>query len=173
MIKNKYTFVIIALLAQALQLHGMDVDQASIDLLQAVHDNNIEGVQAAIAAGANINWQDANKDAALIIATMNNRDDIVTTLVNAGADLNLQDNEGQSALMWAETSAPGVFEAFLTAIIDANRSQDFNEHEKELLHDQYNQFENIDYKTEEEENIFAALETILQAILNPGLATLW
>jgi len=193
--------------------------------------NDIVGVQAAIDAGANVNWQNNQGDAALIQAASNDSIDITQILINAGADINIQDDQGNTALMWAKNNTISMLlyaganldlqsssgntalmlavrfgeldiiqkllraganinlqnnegqtalmiaeykglpylETFLIAIINANRSEDFNENGKELLKNQYNQFQNITNKTQEEQRVFAALE----AILNPGLTTLW
>jgi uncharacterized protein len=133
MMKNKYTFAIIALCFQVLQLHSMDADEPETEaiLFNAISDNSIEDVQYAINAGANVNWQYKNKVTALMWAISHNRTDrvqnIVSMLIDAGADLNMQDDKERTALMWAISYNNQL--DIVTILIDSGADLNIQDHQ--------------------------------------------
>jgi len=59
---------------------------------------NLEGVEAFIQAGVNVNIETDGCSAPLYLASMYDHTDCMTALIQAGADVNLQNNEGNTAL---------------------------------------------------------------------------
>ena len=81
---------------------------ANEDLLTAASNGNLAGVQAALAAGADVNAKNPDGETALIIVAAaparsytGARDSIIKLLVSKGADINAVDNATGTALMWA------------------------------------------------------------------------
>lgn len=66
---------------------------------------NLEAVQAIVQAGANINYKDDDGYTALIIAVINNKDNVVEWLLQNGADVNTKQWQGGIPLMFAKTGS--------------------------------------------------------------------
>ncbi len=67
-------------------------------LMVAVEEGNLSEVQKQLASGADINFQDANGNTALIRATNAGNEQIAKYLVKNGADTQIKNNAGYSAL---------------------------------------------------------------------------
>jgi ankyrin repeat protein len=78
-----------------------DRNLGSTALEYAVRQGNREMVQVLLAAGADVNSVDRQKQTVLMMLGEEATSDIVWDLVNAGAKLNLQDEDGDTALMAA------------------------------------------------------------------------
>lgn len=70
-------------------------------LLEAVPNNNLEGVKSALAKGADVNATNPADITALMLAAFNGNLDIFNTLLDADADINRLSGEGETALMMA------------------------------------------------------------------------
>jgi len=70
-------------------------------LLEAVENQDLEGVKAALANGADANADNPAAISALMLAASNGNLDIFNALLDAGADVNLESGEGETALMYA------------------------------------------------------------------------
>lgn len=70
-------------------------------LLQAIKNQDLEGVNAALANGADANAGYPNYFPALVLAASRGNLAIFNTLLEAGADVNLDTGEGETALMYA------------------------------------------------------------------------
>ena len=79
---------------------GGDETQEEKDkkLLEAVDKNELDEVEAALAAGANMNVKNIDGWTALIIASTNGHTKIVAMLLEKGADVNAKNNGGWTAL---------------------------------------------------------------------------
>lgn len=73
----------------------------NLALLEAIDNQDIEGVKAALAKGADANASNPAGISALMLAASNGNLDIFNTLLDAGADVNLESGEGETALMYA------------------------------------------------------------------------
>lgn len=72
-----------------------DQDRA---LVEATARNDIEAARRLIAAGANVNAQDENRDSAFLLAGAEGRLDILKMTLAAGADLRSTNRYGGTAL---------------------------------------------------------------------------
>ena len=70
-------------------------------LMYAAREGSLEGAQALVEAGADLNLTDPDGTTALIIAIINSHYDTAAMLVNKGADPNLGDSAGMAALFAA------------------------------------------------------------------------
>jgi len=73
-----------------------DQDRA---LIEATARNDIEGARRLIAAGANVNAQDENRDSAFLLAGAEGRLEILKLTLEAGADLRSTNRYGGTALI--------------------------------------------------------------------------
>lgn len=73
-----------------------DLDRA---LIEATARNDIESARRLIAAGANVNAQDENRDSAFLLAGAEGRLDILKMTLAAGADLRSTNRYGGTALI--------------------------------------------------------------------------
>ena len=67
-------------------------------LLFAVYQNQIRVVEFLVSKGANVNYQSAGTDTALILAARYGYEDIVKILLTAKADAKIKDRNGNTAL---------------------------------------------------------------------------
>jgi hypothetical protein len=93
---------------------AMKGGSANDDLLLAATDGNIAGVQAALAAGADVNAKNIEGETAIILVTevparsyTGVRDSIFKFLLSKGANINAVDNHGGSALAYASLNNNG------------------------------------------------------------------
>lgn len=70
-------------------------------LLQAAHKGDLAGVQAALAAGANVNATSERGQTALMLAAPGGYTEIARVLIEAKANVNAHDGDGTTALMIA------------------------------------------------------------------------
>lgn len=70
-------------------------------LVFAARQGSIESAKALIAAGADINEGDADGNNPLLIAILNNHDDLAQVLIDMGADVNAVNKDGRSPLFTA------------------------------------------------------------------------
>jgi ankyrin repeat protein len=75
---------------------------AAVHLTQAVTAGDVDAVNAALAAGADVNERNNGGQTALILAVIFNHIDLVHLLVKAGANPRLRDNLGLDAIEWAQ-----------------------------------------------------------------------
>ena len=115
MIFNSKQMVIVIALLSAPYIHPMEqtvkasgsvqdaqrILQASSDLLQAARDGNMQRVQAALAAGADVNHQDIIGSTPLFCAASSGHKEIVELLIHAGADKDRQTSDGSTPLLRA------------------------------------------------------------------------
>jgi len=80
--------------------------QRNAQLITAVEEGNLKGVESLISSGANVNARDSEGLTALMIAAEYWYPEIVQALINAGADVNARDQllGGKTALWYAESS---------------------------------------------------------------------
>jgi ankyrin repeat protein len=91
-------------------------------LSAATGNNNIEAVNALIAAGANVNDVDDYGRTPLMIASVTDSLGVVTSLIAAGADLELVDNDGFTALMYAVSQN---YNSVASALVDAGANVNY------------------------------------------------
>ena len=97
-------------------------------LLAAAKAGNSVGVEAAIAAGADVNTSDNNGNTALIWAAFKGHANIVILLLNRGADVNATNNDGITALMWAaENGHTHVVRSLLDNGADVNATNNYRD----------------------------------------------
>lgn len=70
-------------------------------LLAAAREGNIEGIQAALENGANIDTKDSRGRTALSLAADNNQAALVERLIECGAKVDVKNNNGWTPLMQA------------------------------------------------------------------------
>lgn len=70
-------------------------------LINHVKNQDIAGIDAALAAGANVNYKDSEGRAALHYAAASGRVDILDILINGGADVNINDANGMTPVHYA------------------------------------------------------------------------
>src|SRR5699024_2420652 len=58
------------------------------DIIQWVNDNNVKRVKACLEKGVDVNMQDQNGRNLLLLATINNQNEMAELLVENGADVN-------------------------------------------------------------------------------------
>ena len=126
---NKNKLMMIGLLiCGSVHLMSMDAEIAGEALYNAVSRSNLTSVQAAINAGANVNWRNYNGRTALMSAVVDfyQRHEIVRALIVAGANVNLQDENGRTALMNAtQYNSPEIVRVLIGADANVNL-QDVN-----------------------------------------------
>lgn len=71
------------------------------DLASAAYAGNVQMLNDALLAGANVNWVDSTGQTALIWAAQKNNVEALSILMRRGANANLVDTNGYTALMWA------------------------------------------------------------------------
>ncbi len=92
----------LALCMVNVSLLGADISPNRM-LLKGAQLGDIDILNDALAIGADVNVQAADRTALIWAATFG-YDAIVDRLINAGAELNVQDSGGHTALMWAAMS---------------------------------------------------------------------
>ena len=75
---------------------------SAVPLTQAVAAGDVDAVNAALAAGADVNERNSGGQTALILAVIFSHIDLVHLLVKAGANPRLRDNLGLDAIEWAQ-----------------------------------------------------------------------
>ncbi len=75
---------------------------SAVPLTQAVAAGDVDAVNAALAAGADVNERNNGGQTALILAVIFSHTDLVHLLVKAGANPRLRDNLGLDAIEWAQ-----------------------------------------------------------------------
>ena len=75
---------------------------SAVPLTQAVAAGDVDAVNAALAAGADVNERNNGGQTALILAVIFSHIDLVHLLVKAGANPHLRDNLGLDAIEWAQ-----------------------------------------------------------------------
>jgi ankyrin repeat protein len=92
------------------------ISEANEKLLQAAHTGDVEGVERALAAGADIETRDEHERTALLIAAAEDHVDAARRLIGAGADPNaLDDRHDTPWLVTGVTGSVAMLEALLTA----------------------------------------------------------
>jgi ankyrin repeat protein len=97
-------FVLSALLCVALALAAAAGPREDIRLLSGARGQLMTVVEAALAAGADIEARDAVGRTALMWAAFHDQTGMTDFLIAQGADVNAQDGRGRTALIWAAIS---------------------------------------------------------------------
>ncbi len=95
-----------ATLSGLLQLSGQTDCRPALHLAAAVGSK--EGIKHLISIGGDVNARDAGSNTPLMVATQNNRLDIIQELINQQCDPYLQNNIGNTALMIAAGNPIGA-----------------------------------------------------------------
>lgn len=74
------------------------------NIIELVNRNDIEGVKNALEKGADINTLDKNRRNLLLLATINQQEEMAKLLVEKGADVNMQSNNQDSPFLYAGAS---------------------------------------------------------------------
>lgn len=74
------------------------------NMIELVNKNDIDGVKKALEKGANVNTQDNNKRNLLLLATINQQQEMAKLLVGKGADVNMQADNLDSPFLYAGAS---------------------------------------------------------------------
>ena len=116
--RRRLAALALSLLASVPALALTDQDRALID---ATARNDIEAARRLIAAGANVNAQDENRDSAFLLAGAEGRLEILKLTLAAGADLRSTNRYGGVAHIPAsERGHVATVEALLQAGIDVD-----------------------------------------------------
>lgn len=105
--KIKYMRVILFLLSFGIlsnchsQVREDKVESTSVNIIDAVKNNQPVLVEKALKEGANVNTKDSNKRSLLLIATISGATDTAKLLVHYGADVNQQDDKLDSPFLYA------------------------------------------------------------------------
>ncbi len=115
-----------------MSLESMQVQEptnpASFKLRRAVEAGDPQAVEAALNAGANINYADSNGWTALMMAALYGHIDIVRLLIDAGAHVNCANNYDNSALMWAALYGhTEIVRLLLEQGADVNRANNYGD----------------------------------------------
>lgn len=84
-----------------------DIDSSVYDGAWTVSDHTAaigffkKGIEEAVKHGAKIDYQDEDGQTPLIVATVENKEELVTALIELGANVNLENAEGETALIQA------------------------------------------------------------------------
>ncbi len=97
----------ILLLTAAAMVAGA-ADTASVNLFQAVRNNDLAAIQSAIAKGADANVRDRRGATPLMLAAAYGTPDAMKLLLDAGADVNAKSSFDATALLWAAGDAAKV-----------------------------------------------------------------
>lgn len=90
---------------------SMDPQQQA--LFRSANAGRLSEVQALVAEGVPVNYQDMEKRTALILAANNGHTSVVEFLFSKGADINVADKDGMTALMYATRRSFNETAAFL------------------------------------------------------------
>lgn len=74
------------------------------EIIDMVNHNNIEAVKKAIENGVDVNTQDKHKRNLLLLATINEQEDMAKLLLANGADVNMQADNQDSPFLYAGAS---------------------------------------------------------------------
>ncbi len=88
------------LLLECMHVQG-PANPANQELINAAENGNLEGVEAALSAGVDVNYADVHGNTALILAAAYGHTEMVRLLIEHGADVNRANNYGNTALTWA------------------------------------------------------------------------
>ncbi len=88
------------LLLECMHVQGL-ASPANQELINAAKNGNLEGVEAALNAGVDVNYADSDGYTALMWAAVYEHTEMVRLLIEQGADVNRANNNGTTALMWA------------------------------------------------------------------------
>ena len=103
-----------------LALPGNLLGQGSDTLFSKVTRNDLDGVKALLASGADINARaERYGHTPLIIACNYNHEDLAEYLVEQGADVNIRGTDGSTALIAASSSSPRLVRLLLSKGADA------------------------------------------------------
>ncbi|MCT3727260.1 ankyrin repeat domain-containing protein [Elizabethkingia anophelis] len=83
------------------QVREDKVESTSVNIIDAVKNNQPVLVEKALKEGANVNTKDSNKRSLLLIATISGATDTAKLLVHYGADVNQQDDKLDSPFLYA------------------------------------------------------------------------
>ncbi|MDV3824173.1 hypothetical protein CMU07_15625 [Elizabethkingia anophelis] len=83
------------------QVREDKVESTSVNIIDAVKNNQPMLVEKALKEGANVNTKDSNKRSLLLIATISGATDTAKLLVHYGADVNQQDDKLDSPFLYA------------------------------------------------------------------------
>jgi len=85
------------------------------NIIELTKKNDIEGVKKAIAEGADLNFQDVYGYTALMLASLNNRPEMVKLLIERGARIDIKNGNDDTALDLANTEITEIIELLTEA----------------------------------------------------------
>ena len=107
---------------------------AAVHLTQAVTAGDVDAVNAALAAGADVNERNNGGQTALILAVIFNHIDLVHLLVKAGANPRLRDNLGLDAVEWAQRRGlSDIVDLFTNRVVEEPRIRKDDEKSRKWL----------------------------------------
>lgn len=115
--KKIFCGLLIFLSMSVMSVWGWENKAANEMLLDAVRNQNLEGLNEAINEGANINCMDANDKSALMLACENQWYQGIKRLVQEGASVSFKNSLGQNALMFAAKYIDNL--TTLTLLVDS------------------------------------------------------
>ena len=86
--------------------------------LESSQSGDDEAVQFLLSLGVNVNYNNSERQTALILASQAGHEEVVEVLLSAGANINHKDNHGQTALMISKTNK--IFLLLLQPNADVN-----------------------------------------------------
>lgn len=112
--------------------HGADVNMKYLPLgftplTVAAQSTSVKICKMLLAAGADVNMQDAMGNTALINAAAFGSEDVVAYLLRQGADTRPVNNKGQNALSFAPFNDNGNIYAMISAAAEVDRKKDIHE----------------------------------------------
>lgn len=94
-------------------------------MTQAVTAGDVDAVNAALAAGADVNERNNGGQTALILAVIFGHGDLVHLLVKAGANPRLRDNLGLDAIEWAQRRGlTDIVDLFADRVVETRVEKD-------------------------------------------------
>ena len=107
---------------------------SAVPLTQAVAAGDVDAVNAALAAGADVNERNNGGQTALILAVIFNHIDLVHLLVKAGANPHLRDNLGLDAIEWAQRRGlTNLVDLFTNRVVEPRINTDDDEKSRKWL----------------------------------------
>ena len=107
---------------------------SAVPLTQAVAAGDVDAVNAALAAGADVNERNNGGQTALILAVIFSHIDLVHLLVKAGANPHLRDNLGLDAIEWAQRRGlTNLVDLFTNRVLEPRINTDDDEKSRKWL----------------------------------------
>ena len=108
-----------------------NLNSSQVSIIQAVKNNQLTIVEAALEKGTKVNTIDQNRKSLLLIATQANNQKMAKLLVSYGADVNQQDSQKDSPFLYA--GAAGYTELVTLFLENGARFNVFNRYNGSAL----------------------------------------